>query len=310
MSKHTDLAIIGAGIGGVSSAIYAKRAGLDFLLFEGRAVGGQLLFMENIDNYIGINLGTKGRELAAQLTKSMDELNIKPVEESITKIEVEPSGVKLYSEDSNYMAKGAVIATGASFKKLNVKGEEEFLGRGVSYCAVCDGFFFKGKDVCVIGGGNTAAEEALYLAEIARRVYLVHRRDELRAMGYLQKEIFEKKNIEVVFNSVVKEVKGSECVNKVVVENIKTKKEHSLDVTGIFVAVGIIPNTKIFRNIVSMDENHFILTDEYMKTSCDFIWACGDCRNRPLKQLITAASEGAISALSAYKYLKGHYISS
>ncbi|MBU1121540.1 MAG: thioredoxin-disulfide reductase [Candidatus Omnitrophota bacterium] len=310
MSKHIDLAIIGAGIGGVSSAVYAARSGLNCMLFEGNAIGGQLLFMENIDNYIGLKMGTKGRDLAKTLEETVKGLKINIVNESISKIDISDRLVQLSLDDSLYVAKGVIAATGASFKKLGVEGEAQFLGRGVSYCAVCDGFFFKGKDVCVVGGGNTAVEEALYLSDIARKVYLVHRRDELRAMGYLQKELFEKKNIEVIFDSIIHKIDGGEFLNRLSIENTKTGRLSSLEVNGLFVAVGVRPNTDIFKDIISMDDNGFILTDEHMKSSYDCIWACGDCRKRPLKQLITAAAEGAVAALSAYKYLKGYYISS
>lgn len=310
MKKETELAIIGAGISGVSAAVYARRCGLDFLLFEAKAVGGQLLFMENIDNYIGIKLGTKGRDMAGELTETLANLNITVTNEEIIKAEIEKDILKLYTKDYAYAVKAAIIATGASFKKLGLKEESEFLGKGVSYCAVCDGFFFKGKDVAVVGGGNTAVEEALYLSDIARRVILIHRRDQLRALDYLQKKLFEKDNVEVMFNSVIKEIKGLKFLEKVVIENTKNNQKRLLNVEGLFIAIGIEPNTKIFSNLISRDKEGFIISDEEMKTSCDYIWAAGDCRKRPLKQLITAASEGAIAALSAYKYLRSHYISS
>lgn len=310
MRKETELAIIGAGISGVSAAVYARRCGLDFLLFEAKAVGGQLLFMENIDNYIGIKLGTKGRDMAGELTETLANLNITVTNEEIIKAEIEKDILKLYTKDYAYAVKAGIIATGASFKKLGLKEESEFLGKGVSYCAVCDGFFFKGKDVAVVGGGNTAVEEALYLSDIARRVILIHRRDQLRALDYLQKKLFEKDNVEVMFNSVIKEIKGLKFLEKIVIENTKNNQKRLLNVEGLFIAIGIEPNTKIFSNLISRDKEGFIISDEEMKTSCDYIWAAGDCRKRPLKQLITAASEGAIAALSAYKYLRSHYISS
>lgn len=309
MNAHIDLAIIGAGIGGVSSAVYAVRAGIKCTIFEGNTIGGQLLFMENIDNYVGTGAGTKGKDFVQTLIKTVEDLKVNVVAERIVKIEKRSGRIQLYSEDSSYTARGIIAATGAAFKKLEVAGESQFLGKGVSYCAVCDGFFFKGKDVCVVGGGNTAVEEALYLCDIARRVYLVHRRDKLRAMEYLQEKLSQKDNIEVIFDSEVRQLSGSAVLDKLVIENTKTGRSGSLAVSGLFIAVGTKPNTEIFKGIVSMDEGGFILTDAYMQSSCDTIWACGDCRRKPFKQLITAASEGAIAALSAYKYLKGYYIS-
>lgn len=308
--KEVELVIIGAGIAGVAAAVYAKRSGLNFLIFEAKAVGGQLLFIEDIDNYIGLELGTKGRDLAEHLTQALSALEITTSNNEIIKIEIVDKHINVYTSDLVYRTKGAILATGASFKKLDIKGEANFLGKGLSYCAVCDGFFFKDKDVAVVGGGNSAVEEALYLSEIASRVTLIHRRDKLRSLDYLQKRLLEKDNIEIIFNSVVKEIKGGDVLKEVVVENIQNKKEQSLLVQGLFIAIGIKPNTEFFSNIVSTDEQGVIITDEQMKTSCDFIWAAGDCRKRPLKQLITAASEGAISAISAYKYLRGQYISS
>lgn len=309
MRKEIELAIIGAGIAGVAASVYAKRSGLEFLLFEAGGVGGQLLFMEGIDNYIGLEAGIKGRDLAKNLTKTLEALEIAITKKEILKAEAESDRVVLHTSDCIYSAKGVIVASGANFAKLGFKGEKEFAGKGVSYCAVCDGFFFRGKDVVVVGGGNTAAEEALYLAEIAKKVTLIHRRDELRAMEYLKKQLLAKDNIEVVFDSVIKEVKGGDVLREVVIENTKNEQSQVLTTAGLFVAIGIKPNTKVFRDIISQDEKGFIVADEEMKSSSCFIWACGDCRKRPLKQLITAASEGAIAALSAYKYLKGHYIS-
>jgi len=308
MKKEIELAIIGAGIAGVAAAVYAKRAGLEFSIFEAKGVGGQLLLMEDIDNYVGLKTGTKGRELAQNLTKTLEELKIDITSQEISKVELGGKKAILHTSECVYSAKGAIIATGANFAKLGFKGEAEFFGRGVSYCAVCDGFFFKGKDVVVVGGGNTAVEEALYLAEISKKVTLVHRRNELRAMEYLKKQLLGRDNIQVIFDSVVEEAKGDDFLKEVVIKSTKDGKSQTLAAAGLFVAIGIKPNTGMFKDIVSQEKG-FVVTDEEMQSSVDFIWACGDCRKRPLKQLITAASEGAIAALSAYKYLKGHYIS-
>ena len=310
MENKIDLVIIGAGIAGVSAAVYAKRSGLDFLIFDAGTVGGQLLFMEEIDNYIGLSLGTKGRDLAERLATALSDLDISVLNEEIVEVNIDNGEIVLRARNSVYLAKGGIVAVGASFGKLGVKGEKEFGGKGVSYCAVCDGFFFKGKNVAVIGGGNTAVEEALYLSEIAKKVTLIHRRDKLRALDYLQKKLFDKNNIEVILNSKIEEIKGANLLEEIVIKNLDNSRIKSLSLQGVFIAVGMKPNTEMFRNILSMDDKGFITSDENMKSSRDFIWACGDCRKRPLKQLITAASEGAIASISAYKYLKGQYISS
>ncbi|MCK5287763.1 MAG: thioredoxin-disulfide reductase, partial [Candidatus Omnitrophica bacterium] len=309
MEIKIELVIIGAGIGGVSAAIYAKRSGLDFIIFEPNAVGGQLLLMENIDNYVGLPLGTKGTDLAETLTNTLKDLDINIIKEEVIDFSIENNIVQLKTNNNLYIAKSIIIATGASFKKLNVKGEDVFSGKGVSYCAVCDGFFFRGKKVAVVGGGNTAVEEALYLSEIADKVILIHRRDELRALDYLKNELFEKSNIEVMFNSNISEIKGNDLLEELIVQNSLTGEAQSVQLQGLFIAVGIEPNTKIVKDIVNKDEGGFIITDEQMRTNIKTIWACGDCRKRPLKQLITAASEGATATIGVYKYLKGHYIS-
>jgi thioredoxin reductase (NADPH) len=309
MKEQKELIIIGAGIAGMAAAIYAKRSGLDFFLFEDKAPGGQLLLMENIDNYIGLGLGIKGKALAGNLERTLSDLEINIQKERAVKLEIKKQGLVLTTKESSYSTKSVIIATGASFKKLGIQGEENFLGKGVSYCAVCDGFFFKGKEVAVVGGGNTAVEEALYLSEIAKKVTLIHRRDKLRALDCLQKDLFAKKNIEVRFNSRISQIKGSGLVEELVLEDTKTGKEKSLTVQGLFVAIGIKPNSGTFKDIISLDEAGFILTNDELAASVSGIWAAGDCRNRLLKQLITAASEGAIAAMSVYKYLKGHYIS-
>ncbi len=310
MEIKIELVIIGAGIGGVSAAVYAKRSGLDFIIFEPNAVGGQLLLMENIDNYVGLPLGTKGTDLAETLTNTLKDLDINIIKEEVIDFSIENNIVQLKTNNNLYIAKSIIIATGASFKKLDVKGEEVFSGKGVSYCAVCDGFFFRGKKVAVVGGGNTAVEEALYLSEIADKVILIHRRDELRALDYLKNELFEKSNIEVMFNSNISEIKGNDLLEELIVQNSLTGEAQSVQLQGLFIAVGIEPNTKIVKDIVNKDEGGFIITDEQMRTNIKTIWACGDCRKRPLKQLITAASEGATATIGVYKYLKGHYISS
>jgi thioredoxin reductase (NADPH) len=309
MKINSELAIIGAGIAGVSAAIYAKRMGLEFLLFEPKTVGGQLLFIENIDNYAGAGLAAKGKDFASTLLGTLKDLEIDITSQEITGIQIDKTSVKLIAEGKNYNVKALIVASGAAFRSLGLSTENNYIGKGLSYCAVCDGFFFKNKDVAVIGGGNTAAQEALHLAGICRKVYLIHRREQLRAIDYLQKQLRKKNNVEIIFDSIVREIEGKDILENIVIENVKTNRTLTLPLNGLFIAIGVRPHTDIFKDIISMDDGGFILTNEEMKTSCDFVWACGDCRKRPLRQLITAASEGAIAAMSAFKYLKGGYIS-
>ncbi|MEI8349960.1 MAG: FAD-dependent oxidoreductase [Candidatus Omnitrophota bacterium] len=309
MNQTIELAIIGAGVAGVSAAVYAHRAGLQFSLLEPHAIGGQLLLMERVDNYPGLGVGTQARVLAENLEKTLSILHIEPIQEAVTSAAIEKNQLRINTDERCIVAKSAIVATGASFKKLAVEGEEDFSGRGVSYCAICDGFFFKNKVVAVVGGGNSAVEEALYLSNICKKVYLIHRRDNLRAIAYLQKEVSGKSNIEIIFNTVVRRIQGKDFVETLILEDVKTHAPREFAVNGLFVAIGVTPATEILRGIVTMDEAGFIITNEEMNSSVPFIWACGDCRNRPLRQLITAASEGATAAISAYKYLKGGYIS-
>ncbi len=304
-----ELIIIGGGIAGVSCALYAKRAGLQPVIFEKSALGGQLNYINYVDNYPGVKLGTRGGEFLNILGSSLKELDIKVIEEEVTKVTQKEERINVYVNKGEYEAFSLVIATGASFRRLEVEGEEEFIGRGVSWCAVCDGYFFKGKEVVVVGGGNIAVEDALYLSSICKKIYLIHRRDKLRALDYLQKEVFKKENIKILWNSTVKKIRGKDFVEEVVIENNKENKIDTLKVNAVFIAIGITPNTQIYRGLIDMNEEGFIITDENMATSSPYIYACGDCRRRPLRQLITAAGEGAIAALSVYRQLKGSYVS-
>ncbi len=304
-----ELVIIGGGIAGVSCALYAKRAGVTPVIFEKTAIGGQLAYINRVDNYPGIKMGMRGIELLEVLKTSLEELDIEVIGEEVRSVKKEDEKIVISTPAGEYTCSVLVIATGASFRKLEVEGEKELAGKGVSWCAICDGYFFRGKDVAVVGGGNTAVEEAVYLSSLCRKVYLIHRRDKLRAMDYLQKELYERKNIEVIWDSRVKRILGKDFVEKIELEDTKKNTVSALSVNALFIAIGIKPNTDIFKELISIDERGFIVTDEEMKTSLPFIYACGDCRRRPLRQLITAAAEGAVAALSAYKYIKGSYVS-
>lgn len=307
MSGKLDLAIVGGGIAGVSAAVYAKRCGLDFKIFEPNALGGQLFYMEKIDNYIGLSLGTSGSTLANNLAETLSELEIPVQKEEVKKI-TRKEDFLVFAGSGQYQAKAIIIATGSSFKRLGIKGEDEYIGLGVSYCAICDGFFFKNKDVAVVGGGNSAVEEALYLSSLAHSVTLIHRRSKLRALDYLKKNIESKDNVKIIYDHTVEELKVDKRLEGVVIQD-KEGNKRVLAVEGLFVAVGALPNSSFCGDLVKKDEQGFILTDAQMRTSCDLVWACGDCRQRPLRQLITAASEGAIAAIEVYKQLRESYLS-
>lgn len=308
MENSYELAIVGGGIAGVGAAVYAKRAGLNFVLLEPSLIGGQISYMDRVDNYIGLGLGVLGEKLARSLKDTLAGLKIEVEKEEVKGIETRNNSFLLSATNKQIVAKSVIIASGAAFKKLEISGEKDFTGKGVSYCAVCDGFFFKNKKVAVVGGGNTAVEEALYLSEIADSVVLIHRRDRLRAMDYLQKSLKNKNNITVLYNHKLKEVRGQQKLSDLVLEDGEGRKTN-LAVDGLFVAIGVSPNTAFCQKEIKTDSSGFIITDEKLKTSLDSVWACGDCRQRPLRQLITAASEGAIASIQAYRHLRGNYLS-
>lgn len=308
MENDLELIIAGAGIAGVSAAVYAKRSGLNFKIFESKAVGGQLFYMDKIDNYIGLGLGATGGQLAEQLSGTLADLKVPVEKETITNLSRREGKFLVETMKGQHSAKTVIVASGASFRKLNITNEDKFSGRGVSYCAVCDGFFFKNKDVAVVGGGNTAVDEALYLSNFAKSVTLIHRRNKLRALDYLQKGLQAKSNIKVFYNQTIDKLEGNNKLENLVLKSRQGQKSN-LPVQGLFVAIGVLPNNDFCSGALEQDSQGFILTDEKMKSSQDLIWACGDCRKRPLRQLITAASEGAVAAIEAYKSLRESYLS-
>jgi thioredoxin reductase (NADPH) len=300
-----DAIIVGAGPSGLTAAIYAGRARLKTLVIEKIAPGGQALLTDTIENYPGFPGGISTQELTDRLSQQVKDLGVEVKFAEIKKIE-KAEGFKLFSADSQeYQAKAIIIAAGAQPKRIDVPGEERLIGKGVSYCAICDGPLFRNKQVMVVGGGDKAVEEALYLKRFAQNVKLIHRRDNLRAVGILREKMQSDSSIEIIWNSIVKEINGKDRVESVKIMEVVTQKERMIKVDGIFVSIGIVPNTAFLKGIVNLDEAGYILTDEVMRASCEGIFACGDCRRRPLLQVITACAEGAIAAVSLSKYLEG-----
>lgn len=297
-----EAAVIGGGIAGISAAVYAQRANLHFVLIETLNLGGQLSFIDRIENYPGLS-AVSGYDFMQALRVQVEHLRIPLLHKKVVGIEKNGPLFTVIFEDGSITAKTVIIATGAAPQKLGIPGEERFEGKGISYCAVCDGFFFKDKIVGVVGGGNTALEDALYLAGIARNVYLIHRRDQFRGFPSLVEKVRNTPNITLVLSSVVQEYQGKDALASIVTKNVHNGKVNSLPVDGLFVAVGYMPKTGFLPSFIQRDEKGFIVTDEQGMTSCRGIFACGDCRKRRVKQLITAASEGAVAALSAYEYL-------
>ncbi len=302
-NKHFDCIILGAGPAGLSSALYAHRSGLKTAIVDISAIGGAPVNYCEIENYLGFGK-IQGFELCEKFENHIDEFEIEkyPYQE-IQNIDLLSPIKKIETLEYTFSADSVIIAVGAKSKKLNVKGEIENIGRGVSYCAVCDGAFYKDLTVAVAGGGNSALEEALYLTKHAKKVYLIHRRDAFRAEKIVQDRVLENKKIELVLNSTVEEIKSDNKVNSILIKNVKTNKISELKVNGIFPYIGLEPNVEQFGAQLKLDEFGFIVTDEYMRTNISGIYAVGDVRKTPLRQVITAVSDGAIAGVDAAKYV-------
>lgn len=297
-----DIGIVGGGIAGMTAAIYGLRAGKSVLLLEGSGFGGQMTLTSHIENYPGIK-NISGNDLAQNLKAQVEELGAKIKRASVKEILVQDREKILVTEKEDFSCKTVILATGQAHRKLGVPGEDQFAGMGVSYCAVCDGAFFKGMNVAVVGGGSTALEDAAYLANHCNKVYVIHRRDAFRGEDYLVKNLKEKDNVEFILNSTVTEIKGSFAVEEVRLHNLFTGEESKLPVEGVFIAIGQIPGNERYDGLVDLDENGYIIAGEDCKTSREGIFAAGDCRTKAVRQLVTAAADGAIAALGAAEYV-------
>lgn len=297
-----DTIILGGGPAGLSAGIYSARGAVSTAIVDKNMFGGQPSNYLELENYPGFPI-VGGYDLMEKIEEHADKFGIQkfPMQE-IEKVDL--ISKKIYTKEYEFSAKTIIIATGAQPMKLGVKGEKEFVGRGVSYCAVCDGAFYKNKVVAVIGGGNSAIEEAIYLTKFASKVFVVHRRNELRADKIIQERAFKNKKIVFVWNNVVKEINGENTVNSVILEDVKTGKQTNLTVDGVFPYIGIVPNTEDFNGQLMQDKKGFIITDETMATSINGVFAVGDVRNTPLRQVVTAVSDGAVGAVYAVKYLE------
>ncbi|BAV58590.1 thioredoxin reductase [Candidatus Endomicrobiellum trichonymphae] len=297
-----DVIIIGGGPAGLSAAIYASRARLKTLIIEKTGCGGQMTTTDLLENYPGFNGGINGFELAVKLEKQARDFGAEIIYDEVGAIE-QGLSKKVITTNSAYETKTVIIAAGTYAKKMNIPGESEFMGRGVSFCAVCDAPFYRDKNVLVVGGGDSAIEEAAYISKFAKNVTVVHRRDKLRAAKILQERMKLHPNISVIYDSVPKEIFGSDSVEKVTITNVKTNESKDLIIDGIFVFTGLIPNT-LFLSGVALDKTGYIITDEDMNTSSTGIFACGDIRKKQLRQVVTAASDGAQAAVSAQRCIE------
>ncbi|NMB04466.1 MAG: thioredoxin-disulfide reductase [Tissierellia bacterium] len=312
MEKMYDVIIIGAGPAGLSAALYAGRAKLDTLLLERSKAGGQIATTHDVENYPGAIEDTTGPRLVARMVEQAKQFGVDIVYDDVKQVQLEGDDKVITGHKQTYHGKTVIIATGAEPRKLGVPGESELTGKGVSYCATCDGAFFEGLPVYVIGGGDTAVEEGLFIAKFARKVYIVHRRDELRAAKSIQEKAFANDKVEILWNKVVKEITGDGLVERLVLLDTVTSEETEIladedDGTfGIFVLVGYLPETDIFKGIITTDRSGYIPTNDNMETNIPGVFAAGDVRVKPLRQVVTATNDGAIAAIQAEKYIANH----
>lgn len=303
MSEIYELLILGAGPAGISAAIYAARAKIKTLWLDKKFVaGGQIVNTYEVDNYPGMP-GVSGMDLGEAMEAHAEKLGISPVRENVVSIEDAGEIKIVHTKKNEYRAKTIILACGASHRQLGIPGEEEFCGLGVSYCATCDGAFFKDRTAVVVGGGNVAAEDAIFLARICKKVYVVHRRDEMRAEKVLQEHLFACSNVEMVWDSVPLAIEGTEQVAALKIRNVKSGEERQIETDGVFIAVGIVPNTDRIGNFVQLDENGYIIAGEEGITNVQGVFAAGDIRTKNLRQVVTAVSDGANCVTSVQKYL-------
>ena len=304
-NKDYDIVIIGGGPAGLSAAIYAARSRRSTLLLERGAIGGQIINAELVENYPGYAEGVSGIDLTQFMHQQAEKFGLETVNADVTGIKVEGERRLVETSGGGYAAKAVIIAAGSERQKLGVPGEEEYTGRGVSYCATCDGAFFRDKDVAVVGGGDAAITEALELTRFASRVTVIHRRNELRATGILRERALAEPKIAFLWDSAVAEINGETFVNGLKVKNLKTGQESNLEVAGAFISVGFRPNTAFLKGVLKLDDGGSAVVNERMETSVPGIFAAGDIRSRSIRQVVSAAGAGATAAVSAEKYLSG-----
>lgn len=309
MSKVYDLVIIGAGPAGLAAGLYGARARLSTLIIEKDKTGGQIVTTDEVANYPGSIHDATGPSLIARMVEQAEEFGVERAKDTVVSFDFDSKVKKIVGEKEEYLAKSVIIATGANPKKLGVPGEKELTGKGVSYCATCDGAFFEEMQVFVIGGGDSAVEEAMYLTRFADKVTIVHRRDALRAAKSIQEKAFANPKIDFRWNSVIEEIKGDGIVESVVFKDTVTNELEQYDADedfgtfGIFVFTGYIPNTDIFKGKVQTADSGYIQTNELMETNYPGVFAAGDCREKLLRQVVTATADGAIAAVMAEKYI-------
>ena len=301
--KHVKVLVIGSGPAGLAAALYAARADLNPVVLAGMELGGQVSLTYTVENYPGFPDGVGGPELVELFQKQAERFGAVVEFDSATEVDLSHRPFQVQTYSTTYLADSLIISTGATSRHLNIPGETELTGRGVSYCATCDGWFFKGKDVIVVGGGDSAIEEAIFLTRYANSVTIVHRRDELRAGAVLQKRAMENPRIKYLWNSIVTKVEGEDAVRSVQIENVLTGEESQLPIDGLFIFIGHTPNTQLFTGQLEMDSAGYLVTNKYMRTSVEGVFAGGEAADPHFRQVITSAGMGAAAAMQANHYL-------
>ena len=294
-----DVIIVGGGPAGFTAALYSARANLKTLLFERMFSGGQMATTEVMENYPGFENAINGMELAMKMENQAKKFGAEVIYDEVIEMELREKIKTVKTRQTVYSTKSVILAMGGSSRRLGIDQENRLMGRGVSYCATCDGSFYRDMTVAVIGGGDTAVEDAIYLSRMCKKVYLVHRRDSLRAVKSLQQEVFHNPKVEIIWDSVVEDIEGTEAVEALKIRNVKTEETSTVKIEGVFIAIGMNPNTKLVEGVVDLSESKHILTDENMNTNIPRVMACGDIREKNLRQVVTAAADGAIAAYSA-----------
>ncbi len=303
MSRIYDVIIIGGGPAGYSAALYSARAGLSTCVLERISAGGQMALTDIIDNYPGFDEGVDGFTLGMKMQQGAERFDAKTEYAEVNAVDFNDKTKRIITTNGEYMAKTVIIASGANPRKLGIAKEDDFVGRGIHYCAHCDGRFYKDKTVMVIGGGNSAVSDALYLSRIAKKVYLVHRRDTLRATKIYHEPLIKANNVEFLWNSTVEDFIVQDRVNGAIIKNIKTNDFYDIVCDGIFISIGRVPETSFLGDAVDYDSNGYIIADETTKTSAQGVFAVGDVRTKALRQVVTAAADGAVAAHFAEEYI-------
>jgi thioredoxin reductase (NADPH) len=303
-TRNYEVIIIGGGPAGLTAGLYTSRSRFNTLLIEIGLLGGQMTTTDVIENYPGFPQGINGDELSRLMEEQAKRFGLEVVSQEVVEVKLEGERKLVKTDESTYLCEVLIICTGNEYRKLGIPGEKEFTGKGVSYCATCDGAFFKDSQIVVAGGGDSALTEALFLTKFAKELTIIHRRDAFRGTKIYQERVFANPKIKMLWNSVVQEIKGDSIVRSIVVKNVKTGEVNEFDTEGVFLFVGLSPRTQFLKGLVNLDEAGYIITDENCETSVKGIFAAGDCRKKLLRQVATAVGDGATTAFAAEKYLE------